>query len=77
MTSVNPFPESDDFQIVICIGNHKVPTQWPVVPRIGEVVHGYMLGSRMFSGRVIGIEHHFDVENSEIHVRLPSWSFIK
>lgn len=77
MSTLNPFPDSRDIAIVICIGSLELPTQWPVVPRKGEVIHGYTLGTKLFSGPVIGIEHHFDADAPEIHVRLPSWSLIK
>lgn len=72
MSTLNPFPHTGDVAIVILIGNTRLPTQWPVVPRVGEVIHGYMLGTRLFSGTVIGIEHHFDPENPTIEVRLPA-----
>ena len=77
MSTLDPFPDSRDIAMVICIGRIKLTTQWRVVPRIGEIIHGYTLGSKMFSGPVIGIEHHFDADKPEIHVRIPTWSMIK
>jgi hypothetical protein len=65
-----------DIAITICIGKSEYETQWPVVPRVGEVVRGYMYGTQLFSGRVIGVEHHFNPDNPTIKVRLNSRSFI-
>lgn len=75
MSTVNPFPSSD-IDLVILIGHHRIDTAWPIIPRVGEIVHGYMLGSRMFSGKVLSVEHHFDNEKPEIHVRLHSRSIL-
>lgn len=76
MSTLNPFPDTKDLAIIIVIGDKRLPTQWPVVPRVGEWLHGYTLGSLMFSGRVRKVEHHFDAEQPEIHVHLPTGSFI-
>jgi len=72
VSTLRPFPDTRDLAIVIVIGNKRFPTQWPVVPRVGEVIHGYTLGTLMFSGQVLGVEHHFDNEQPTIEVRLPT-----
>jgi len=77
MSTLNPFPQENLIDVIIVIGGKRLPTQWPVIPRVGEVIHGYTLGTLLFTGQVIGVEHHFDSEQPSIEIRLPSNSWIK
>lgn len=69
-------PTTGDIELHIVIGGKFYLVYWPVIPRVGEYISGYMLGTRLISGRVLSVHHHMHDEDPHIEVRLHSRSIL-